>query len=157
MSKIYIAADHAGYALKTELVEFLLQNGHAVEDCGASSLEEGDDYPEYVALCAHAVAKDANSFGIVIGAYGEGEAMMANRVPGIRAAVYYGASGEVQQDAEGNSLDIVASSRVHNDANILSLGARFITSSEAKEVVSQFLSTPASANERHVRRRAKLG
>lgn len=154
--KLYIAADHAGYTLKEALRPYLSDLGHTVTDCGALALEAGDDYPDFVLSCARQVAGDAGSFGIVIGASGQGEAMVANRVLGIRAAVYYGGEPRTQMDAEGAELGLIASVRAHNDANVLSLGARFVSEEEAKAAVTLFLETPFSGAERHVRRIAKF-
>jgi ribose 5-phosphate isomerase B len=150
---IFIASDHAGFALKETLVQYLREQGKQVEDLGPHEYNEGDDYPDTIAPLAHAVAGEKGSSGIAIGGSGQGEAMVCNRVPGVRAAVYYGFSSHSEQ----TGLDIVALARSHNDANVLSLGSRFITEEEAKEAVSVFLETPASTDERHVRRVAKLG
>lgn len=152
MPNLYIAADHAGFDLKEELKPFLQELGYTVEDCGAYALDTDDDYPDVVGPCVQKVASDSGSFGIVIGASGQGEAMAANRVPGIRAAVYYGAARLSQTDADGVERDMITSVRSHNDANILSLGARFISAEEAKDAVRTFLETAASTQERHVRR-----
>lgn len=157
MPKIFIAADHAGFALKEALISFLQSLGYGVEDCGAYSHEEGDDYPDVVLPCAQNVAKQEGSFGIVIGASGQGEAIAANRVHGVRAAVYYGEAAKKQIDADGKELSLIQSERQHNNANILSLGARFIGEEEAKGVVKQFLETSFSGEERHKRRIEKLG
>lgn len=157
MPKIYIAADHAGYSLKEVLVSHLSSRGHEVEDCGAFSSVLDDDYPDYVRPCAEKVAAEQGAFGIVIGASGQGEAMAANRVPGVRAAVYYGGSSTQQLDAQGNELTLLASVRAHNDANILSLGARFLTEEEAIHATNLFLATSFSGEERHMRRIEKLG
>ena len=154
--KIYIAADHAGLEAKTELMAHLSGLGHDIEDCGASSLDPADDYPEYVIPCAKKVADDPGSFGIVIGASGQGEAMAANRVKGARAAVFYGAALHTQTDATGAELGLIESVRIHNDANILSLGARFLTLDEMRAAVDRFLATPFSGDERHLRRIAKF-
>lgn len=144
--QIYIASDHAGYELKAMLVEFLTGEGHTVEDMGAHSLEPADDYPDYITPLAHKVAEHEGSFGIAIGGSGEGEAIAANRVPGVRAAEFY-----------GGNLDIVRLSREHNNANVLSLGARFLSPGEAQDAVHLWLATPFSNDERHVRRIDKLG
>lgn len=157
MPKIFIAADHAGYALKEALKPFLSGLGHEVEDCGAFSLDPNDDYPDFMLPCARKVAATPGSFGITIGASGQGEAMAPNRVPGVRAAVYYGAPASTQTDAGGAVLSMIESVRAHNDANVLSLGARFLTEDEAKEAVRVFLATPFSGEERHMRRIEKLG
>ena len=163
-SKLFIASDHAGYALKEALVPFLRSlEGYQVEDLGPHSFDPADDYPEYAYACARAVAAhdpdapSAKRFGIVIGASGQGEAMAANRVEGVRAAVYYGAPAKgVQTDAAGTVLGMIESVRAHNDANVLSLGARFLSEGEAKEAVRRFLATPFSGESRHKRRIAQL-
>lgn len=154
--RIYIAADHAGFALKAALVPELSALGHDVEDCGAYAENPTDDYPDFILPCAKKVAGDPGSFGIVIGASGQGEAMAANRVPGARCAVYYGEPSGVQTDADGATLGMIASSRAHNDATILALGARFLTFAQAKDAVLLFLATPFSGAERHVRRIGKF-
>lgn len=142
---IYLASDHAGFELKKTLAEFLEKEGHTVEDIGPHAFDPEDDYPDHVVPLAHNVAQDSGSFGIAIGGSGQGEAVAANRVRGIRAAVYYG----------GNE-DILTLSREHNDANILSLGARFLSPEEAKRAVERWLGTHFSQEERHARRIAKL-
>jgi ribose 5-phosphate isomerase B len=153
--KIYIGADHAGFKLKEKLIEYLISLYYEVADKGAFSFDPNDDYPDFVKNVAEAVASDDGSFGIVIGASGQGEAMCANRVKGVRSALYYGKSG-TQIDMSSNPLDIVGSMRVHNNANVLSLGARFISEDEAKQVVKTFLETKFPGDERHVRRINKL-
>jgi len=141
MAKIYLAADHAGFALKEQIKSYLKEQGLAVEDQGAYTLEPTDDYTDYVKIVARLVQGDPGSRGIVFGGSGQGEAMCANRLAGVRAAVYY-----------GGKLDIVELSRAHNNANVLSLGARFISLGEAKEVVDLWLKTTFSNEERHLRR-----
>lgn len=143
--KIYIGTDHAGFELKEHLVSFLRGLGHDVEDLGAHSLEPLDDYPDFIFPVAEAVAGDSESRGIILGGSGQGEAMCANRVKGVRAAVYY-----------GGALDIAVLSREHNNANILSLGARFVDNDEAEEAVRLWLDTQFSGEEKHARRIAKL-
>lgn len=143
--KIFIGTDHAGFELKESLVHFLRELGHEVEDMGAHSFEALDDYPDFIHPVAEAVARESESRGIILGGSGQGEAMCANRVKGARAAVYY-----------GGTVDIVVLSREHNNANILSLGARFVEMDEAKEVVRVWLETPFSGAEKHARRIAKL-
>ncbi len=142
---IYIASDHAGFSLKELLTEHLTAEGHSVKDYGAYAHDEGDDYPDFITPCAEAVAGSDDTFGIVIGGSGQGEVMAANRITGVRAALYY-----------GGSHDIVTLSRTHNNANILSLGARFVSFEEARAAVKLFLETPFSGDERHVRRIAKF-
>lgn len=150
--KILFGTDHAGFEMKEALVAFVHDElGHEVEDLGAHAYDEGDDYPDFAGkVAARVAAGDAGETrglirGIVLGGSGEGEAMCANRHTGVRAAVYY-----------GGNLDIVTLSREHNDANVLSLGARFLSLEEAKEAVVAWLDAEFGGEERHVRRIRKL-
>lgn len=143
--KIFIAADHAGFYLKKQLIQYLEIKGYEVEDCGAYEMNEADDYPDFIILCAQKVADDKGSLGIVIGGSGNGEAIAANKVKGIRAAVFYG----------GGKFEIPKLARVHNNANILSLGARFLTPDEAKKAVALFLETEFEGG-RHQKRLDKI-
>lgn len=154
--KVYFASDHAGFDLKSGLIPFVQSLGYETEDCGPVALAPDDDFPDYVLPCAQKVAQNKDSFGIVLGASGEGEAMAANRVKGIRAAVFYGDSPAEQTDEAGNILNLIQSVRAHNNANILSLGARFLSEDAAKVAVKLFIETPFSGDERHARRIAKL-
>ncbi len=162
MPKIYLAADHAGFDLKNALVSHLQTLGYEVEDLGASVLNPEDDYPNYVTPLAERVAAEPDTRGIVIGGSGQGEAMCANRVKGVRAIVFYGkmrvtAALEVEGGKSQDGYDIVRLGRRHNDANVLSLGARFISVEEADEAVRTFLETPFAADAvRHSRRLSKF-
>ena len=153
--KIYIGSDHAGYKLKEMLKVYIQELGHEVDDKGDYSLNNDDDYPDFIKPVAKSVSENSGTLGIVIGASGQGEAMCANKVNGIRAAVYYGGK-RCQRDINGNKMDIVASSRQHNNANILSLGARFLSDRKAKKALKVFLETPFSNDERHIRRINKM-
>ena len=144
--KIFIASDHAGFELKKFLAERLFLAGHDVRDLGPKEFNPDDDYPDFVSLVAEEISREPSSVkGIVIGASGQGEAMCANKFYGVRAAVYYG----------GNQ-DIIKFSREHNDANILSLGATFLSPAETMIAVTLWLATPFSGDERHRRRLQKL-
>mgnify|MGYP000913972849 CR=1 FL=1 len=144
--QIFIAADHAGFELKRELKEYLKAAGYTVYDEGFFELNEDDDYPDVVAIVARQVGSNPEEYrGIVIGGSGEGEAMCANRIQGVRAAVLY-----------SYQEDIIRLSRLHNNANILSLGARFISVDDAKRAVQLWLTTDFSREERHERRILKL-
>ncbi|KND48259.1 MAG: ribose 5-phosphate isomerase B [Parcubacteria bacterium C7867-004] len=161
MPKLFIASDHTGFALKGELVSYVGLLGYEVEDLGAHELDPGDDYPDVVTPCALKVTQTPGSLGIVIGGSGQGEAMCANRVKGARAAIFYGQAQAIGAiDAQGapslDGFDIVRLAREHNDANILSLAARFITIEDAREAVRIFIETPFTAEERHVRRIGKF-
>ena len=152
--KIHFASDHGGYELKETLKGYVTELGHEVVDHGTSSMEPCD-YPDFITPCAEAVASDMLSFGIILGGSGQGEAMCANRTKGARAVVYYG-TAKSQVDSSGKTLNMIQSVREHNNANILSLGARFISVDEAKDVVKTFIETPFSGDERHVRRLNKF-
>jgi ribose 5-phosphate isomerase B len=142
---IHIATDHAGFDLKESLKKYLIDNGHHVTDHGAFSYDAGDDYPDFITPCAQAVANDKQSLGIILGGSGQGEQIVANKIPGVRAIEYY-----------GGNLEIVKLGREHNDANILSLGARFVSLDEAIAATELFISTQFSGDERHVRRINKI-
>lgn len=144
--KIYLGSDHAGYELKEKLKVFLSANDYEVEDLGPHEYVETDDYPDFVKPVAKAVAANPESRGIVIGKSGQGEAMCANKVRGVRAAVYY-----------GHEPNILKLSREHNDANVLALASGFLlTDEDAKSAVDLWLKTPFSNAERHIRRISKL-
>ncbi|MEY2664532.1 MAG: hypothetical protein RIT04_340 [Candidatus Parcubacteria bacterium] len=141
-SKILIASDHAGFELKNILGIYLKEKGYDVEDMGADKLDSEDDYPKImVPVATRVLADPQNVRAIIFGGSGNGEAMVSNRFPEVRAAVYY-----------GGPLEIVKLSREHNDANILSLGARFIDEKIMKEAVDLWLTTPFSGEARHARR-----
>jgi ribose 5-phosphate isomerase B len=140
--KIIIASDHAGFERKNELLLYLKEEHFEVEDVGAHAFDKDDDYPKYMVLAAMRVVKDPeNTKAIIFGMSGQGEAITANRFPGVRAAVWY-----------GGSFDIIKLSREHNDANILSIGAHFVSKEEMIEAVKLWLSTSFSSEERHKRR-----
>ena len=145
-TKIFLGTDHAGFHLKEEIKKYLQKLGMKVEDCGAYKFDPDDDYPKFVIKAAKKVAAGKNSMGIVLGASGQGEAIAANKVKGIRAAVYY-----------GSNLEIVKLSRAHNDANVLSLGARFLSKEKAIEAVGLWLETGFSNENRHKRRIKQIG
>ncbi len=137
--RVHIGGDHAAYDLHRALVDWVPQQGHEVTDHGPFVFDEEDDYPVFVLRAALAVAADPDSLGIVLGGSGNGEQMAANKVVGIRAALAY-------------STETARLSREHNDARVLSLGARMCSLQEAQEMVQVFLDTPFSGVERHQRR-----
>ncbi len=145
--KIYIASDHGGYDLKEKLKIFLAEMGNEVVDIGTHNPAPGDDYPDFIIPLAEEVAvqcaQNKECLGIVLGRSGNGEAIAANKVKGIRAAVCI-----IPARAK--------KAREDNDANILSMGADYISLDEAKEIVKTFLETPFSNAERHVRRLQKI-
>jgi len=141
--KVYLGADHAGFELKESAKTFLIKNGYEVEDCGAFTFEKDDDYPDFVAKTAISVYKNPDSRGIIFGKSGAGECIVANKIKGIRAAV-------------GFTEENVTLARMHNDANILSLGSQFVPNDKACKFIKLFLETPFSNEERHIRRINKI-
>ena len=147
---VHIGADHAGFELKEALVDYLKKLNYEVVDHGAHFYDAYDDYPDFVGPVGAAVSNHPNSLkGIVIGGSGQGEAMVANQYPNVRAVVFYG-----NKVFRGD--DIIKLSREHNDANVLSLGARFLTTGEAKDAVRVWLKTPFSGEYKHLRRIKKM-
>ena len=143
--KIYIGSDHTGFEMKRELKAFLSGFGFEVHDCGPEKYNHDDDYPDYISIVAKHISEESDVKGIIIGYSGQGEAMVANRFKNIRCAVFY-----------GGPKHVLTLSREHNDANILSLGANFLTTSDAKQAVELWLHTKFSGEERHERRIKKI-
>lgn len=144
--KIFLGSDHAGFELKERLKVFLRDLGYEINDLGNFIYDENDDYPDFVCPVADAVAQNPeNDRGIILGGSGQGEAMVVNRVRDVRAAVIYNVNES-----------IIKLSREHNNSNVLSLGARFLTEEEAKHVVKLWLETPFPKEERHIRRINKI-
>ena len=137
--RVHIGGDHAAYELLGELVAFLEAEGHQVTNHGAHEYDAVDDYPVFCLRAAEAVAADDSSLGIVLGGSGNGEQMSANKVPGVRAALCY-------------NEELASLAREHNDARVISIGARMNTVEEAKAMVRTFLATPFSGDARHQRR-----
>ncbi len=141
--RIYLGSDHAGYELKAQLVARLAELGHEPVDCGPPAFDADDDYPPYVLLAAERTAGDPDSQGVVIGGSGNGEAIAANKVRGVRCALAF-------------SEETARLGRQHNDANVVSLGARMYPMADAVRFAEVFVSTPFSGEERHARRLAQL-
>jgi ribose 5-phosphate isomerase B len=137
--RVYLGSDHAGYELKQHLVKWLTDNGHEPVDCGPHVYDAEDDYPPFVLRAAERTAADPESLGVVIGGSGNGEAIAANKAKGVRAALAW-------------SEETATLGRQHNDANVISVGARMHSLAEATRFVEVFLATPFSAAERHQRR-----
>ncbi len=159
--QIYLASDHAGFELKEKLKAELKGLGYSVADEGAFSLVPDDDYPDFIFPAARVVASGGCERGIVLGRSGQGEAMAANRIKGVRCAVFYGpAVARRVIDARGktshNPYEIIRLSRAHNDSNMLSLAASFVSFEDMKATVKLWLDTPFSDEERHERRNKKL-
>ena len=153
ITKVHIGSDHAGYELKESLKEFLISHDYEIIDHGAYEFDEDDDYPDFVFPVAQEVASDPKAVGIILGGSGQGEAIMANRLKGVRAVVFNGQYEPMDGREVPNEIVV---SREHNDSIILSLGARFLNYDEAREAVEVWLETEFSGEPRHIRRIAKL-
>lgn len=145
--KIYLGGDHAAFPLKEKIKDYLTRElKYEVDDKGAFNFDGEDDYPDFIKPVARAVASDPEqSRGIIMGGSGQGEAIVANRFKGIRAALYYGGPEEV-----------IKLSREHNNANILSIGARFVSENDILRAVKLWLEMPFSNEKRHIRRIEKI-
>lgn len=140
---VYLGADHGGYNLKEDLKIWLAENNIPLEDLGADSFNPDDDYPDFIIPVAKKVALNEDNLGLVIGRSGNGEAIAANKVRGIRATVCL-------------NEEMARKAKEHNNANILSLGADYISADEAKQILKVFIETPFSGDERHKRRIEKI-
>jgi ribose 5-phosphate isomerase B len=137
--RVHLGSDHAGFHLKTALVARLVELGHEPVDHGPLAYDAADDYPPFCLRAARAVVADPGSLGVVVGGSGNGEAIAANKVAGVRCAL-------------AHSEETARLGREHNDANVVSVGARMHEEAEALRLVEVFLATPFSADERHARR-----
>lgn len=159
--KIALATDHTGLEQLREIQEFLERAGHDCQNFGPTNLNPDDDYPDFIFPAAKAVAKSDCEVGIIMGGSGQGEAIAANRIKGIRCAVFYGPAVPRRAiDAEGHKshdpLEIVRLERRHNNANMLSLAARFLSLDDMKRVVTLWMETDFEGQARHARRIKKL-
>lgn len=137
--RIYLGADHAGFEMKNLIKDHLEKTGHEVVDCGAHVYDAADDYPAFCIEAASRTVNDPGSLGIVLGGSGNGEQIAANKVAGVRAALVW-------------NEDTARLAREHNDANVISVGARQHTEEELESLIDIFLAEPFSGEERHQRR-----
>ncbi len=137
--RVHLGSDHAGLELKAAIAERLAAAGHEVVDHGPSAYEEFDDYPTYCLRTGLGVVADPGSLGVVVGGSGNGEQIAANKIAGVRAALAW-------------STETAELGRLHNDANVVAIGARMHPVEQALGFVDTFLGTAFSGNERHARR-----
>lgn len=142
---IHLATDHAGLERKDETKRWLEEEGYVVVDHGAHVFDAEDDFPDYIKKAAEAVSKEPTTRAIIFGGSGQGEAMVANRFPHVRATVFYGGNEE-----------IITLSREHNDANVLSVGARFVSIETLERILRTWLTTPFLENPKYERRNQKI-
>jgi ribose 5-phosphate isomerase B len=141
--RVHIGSDHAGFELKDRLVGWLEEHDYEVVDHGPPAYDPTDDYPPYCLRAAQAVVTDRGSLGLVLGGSGNGEQIAANKVRGVRAALAW-------------SEETARLARLHNDANVVSIGARMHTPDDAIRILEAFLTTAFSGDDRHVRRLAMI-
>lgn len=159
--KVYLATDHAGFELKEKVKKYLVGKGYEIEDLGAYEFDPSDDYPDFISKLGEAISRNPQDRGIVFGGSGQGEAMLANKYKGVRANLFYtpkippkpaDISGRISDDP----YEIIKLAREHNDANVLSIGARLLTDDEATKAIEIFLATKFTNEERHKRRIDKV-
>lgn len=160
--KVFLASDHAGFELKEKVKQFLIEKNYNVTDCGATTFDKDDDYPDYIAKAASAVSADPeNSKAIIFGGSGQAEAIVANKFKNVRCAIFYAAvsplgAADVTGRKSDDHFEMIRLTREHNDANILSIGARFVSEEEATVAVKLWLDQLFTSEERHVRRIEKI-
>lgn len=160
--KVFLATDHAGLELKNKVYQFLQKEGYQVEDCGAFTFDKDDDYPDFISKAAEKVSKDPkNSRGIIFGGSGQGEAIVANKFPNIRCALFYAPATPTQAiNIDGakstDPFEMLKLTRDHNDSNMLSIGFRFIKEKDILKAVKIFLTALGPTSPRHLRRIAKI-
>ncbi|MCA0155370.1 ribose-5-phosphate isomerase [Tsukamurella sp. M9C] len=137
--RVYLGGDHAGFELKSQIIEHLTANGHEAVDCGAHTYDAVDDYPAFCIDAATRVVADPGSLGIVLGGSGNGEQIAANKVPGARCALAW-------------SVETAKLAREHNNAQLIGIGGRMHSKEEALAIVDAFLGQAWSEEPRHQRR-----
>lgn len=160
--KIYLGTDHAGFELKEKIKSYLLEKGFEVEDCGAFEFNKNDDYPDFIGKVSEKISIDPeNSRGIIFGGSGQAEMMLANKFKNIRCALFYSTALPIEAaDITGrvsvDPYEIIRLTREHNNSNMISIGARFVTDKNALKAIAQWLNEPFLEDERHVRRLNKI-
>ena len=159
--KIYLATDHTGVELKNKVKDFLQKEGYDVEDCGAYQYNKDDDYPDWISKAAQKISENPQERGIIFGGSGQGEAMVANKFKNVRCALFYSPalptqSVNIEGEKSTDSFEILKLSRTHNNANMLSIGFRFVTDEDVLKAIKIWLETPDPTEERHLRRVEKI-
>lgn len=160
--KVYLATDHTGLELKNKVKAFLQKEGYQIEDCGAYEYNKNDDYPDFISKAAEKVSQNPdNTRGVIFGASGQGEAMVANKFKNVRCALFYTPAIPTQAvNIEGRQstdpFEIIKLTREHNFANMLSIGIRFVKEEDVFKAVKVWLEAPLTTEEQHVRRVEKI-
>lgn len=158
---VYLATDHAGFGLKEKVKNFLEDQGYQIQDCGAYKFDKDDDYPDFISKAAEKVSQNAGSLGVIFGSSGQGEAMVANKFKNIRCAVFYtpfipAHNVDVSGRTSNNPFEMIRLTKEHNNANMLSIGAKMIKEEDALKAIKLWLDAPFTNEERHVRRVEKI-
>jgi ribose 5-phosphate isomerase B len=159
--KIYLATDHTGIELKNKVKDFLEKEGYEVEDCGAFTYDKYDDYPDWIGKAAEKVSEHPDERGIIFGGSGQGEAMVANKFKNVRCALFYTPAlpthaVNIEGDKSTDPFEILKLTREHNQANMLSIGFRFVKDEEVFKAITIWLAAPDPTEERHIRRVEKI-
>jgi ribose 5-phosphate isomerase B len=159
--KIYLATDHTGIELKNKVKKFLQNEGYDVEDCGAYEYDKYDDYPDWISKAAQKVSENPLERGVIFGGSGQGEAIVANKFKNVRCALFYAPalptqSVNIEGEKSTDPFEIVKLSRTHNDANMFSIGFRFVKDEDVFSAIKIWLETPGPTEERHKRRIEKI-
>jgi len=159
--KVFLATDHTGLELKEKIKLHLTQNGYEVEDCGAYEYDKDDDYPDFISKAARGVSKNQEGRGIIFGGSGQGEAIVANKFKGVRCALFYTPvvpihAADITGRISSDPYEMLRLTREHNDANMLSLGFRFLKEEDVMRAIDIFLNEPFTKIERHARRVEKI-
>ena len=160
--KVYLATDHTGLVIKDKVKEFLEKENYEVEDCGAFEYNSDDDYPDWISKAAQKISQNPQERGIIFGGSGEGEAMVANKFKNVRCALFYTPavptqSVNIEGDKSTDPYEIIKLTRMHNQANMLSIGFRFVNENDVFHAIKVWLTTPGPKEERHIRRIEKIG
>jgi len=159
--EVYLATDHTGVDLKNRVHKFLEKEGYSVEDCGTFEIDKNDDYPDWISKAAQKVSDNPQERGIIFGGSGQGEAMVANKFKNVRCALFYAPAlptqpVNVEGDVSTDPFEILKLTRTHNNANMLSIGFRFVKDEDVYKAVKIWLETPDPTEERHLRRVEKI-
>jgi ribose 5-phosphate isomerase B len=159
--KIYLATDHTGIELKNKVKDFLEKEGYDPIDCGAYEYDKYDDYPDWISKAAEKVSENPSDRGIIFGGSGQGEAMVANKFRNVRCALFYTPAlptqaVNIEGDKSTDPFEILKLTREHNQANMLSIGFRFVKDEDVYRAIKVWLTTPDPTEERHKRRVEKI-
>jgi ribose 5-phosphate isomerase B len=158
---IYLGTDHTGFEIKNKVKSFLISKGYEVKDCGAFEFDKDDDYPDFISKAARGVSENPNNLGIIFGGSGQGEAIVANKFPNVRCALFYSQSvpigaADISGRESSDPFEMLKLTKEHNQSNMLSIGVRFLKEEDVLKAIQIWLEAPAASEERHLRRIDKI-